>query len=105
MSLNAKTKLRGLLEIIASAAEFTEIPIRHGEEAVLKNLMTRVPHRPGAGGQKVSFTDPHVKANLMIQVSLQQTVQFMLFSLVWVSREDGENSTIICCTDVQSGRN
>ncbi len=69
MSLNAKTKLRGLIEIIASAAEFTEIPIRHGEEAVLKTLMTKVPNRPGAGGQKVSFTDPHVKTNLLLQVS------------------------------------
>ncbi|CAG0914379.1 unnamed protein product [Notodromas monacha] len=72
MSLNAKTKLRGLMEIIASASEFSEIPIRHGEEAVLKTLATRVQHRSGAAGAKISYTDPHLKTNLLIQAHLSR---------------------------------
>lgn len=42
MSLNAKTKIRGLIEIISSAAEFESILIRHHEDNLLK-LVIRVP--------------------------------------------------------------
>lgn len=38
MSLTAKTKLRGLLEIISNAAEYAEIPVRHHEDAVLQKV-------------------------------------------------------------------
>ena len=38
LSLNAKTKIRGLLEIISAAAEYSSVPVRHGEEAVLRQL-------------------------------------------------------------------
>ena len=38
MSLNAKTKIRGLIEIIANAAEYENIPIRHHEDNVLKQV-------------------------------------------------------------------
>ena len=38
MSLNAKTKLRGLLEIISNAAEYSDIPVRHHEDAVLQKV-------------------------------------------------------------------
>ncbi|XP_078355159.1 U5 small nuclear ribonucleoprotein 200 kDa helicase-like, partial [Oculina patagonica] len=36
VSLNAKTKLRGLIEIISSAYEYERLPIRHHEDATLK---------------------------------------------------------------------
>ena len=38
MSLNNKTKIRGLIEIISSAAEYENIPIRHHEDSVLKQV-------------------------------------------------------------------
>ena len=38
VSLNAKTKLRGLIEIISSAYEYERLPIRHHEEATLKQV-------------------------------------------------------------------
>lgn len=36
MSLNNKTKIRGLIEIVAAAAEFEELQLRHGEETLLR---------------------------------------------------------------------
>lgn len=40
MSLNAKTKIRGLIEIIANAAEYKNIPIRHHEDTLLRQVNT-----------------------------------------------------------------
>lgn len=37
-SLTAKTKLKGLVEIVASAAEFDEVPVRHREDRLLKKV-------------------------------------------------------------------
>lgn len=38
MSLNAKTKIRGLIEIISNAAEYKSIPIRHHEDTLLHQV-------------------------------------------------------------------
>lgn len=38
MSLNAKTKVRGLIEIISNAAEYENIPIRHHEDSLLRQV-------------------------------------------------------------------
>ncbi|KFP24002.1 U5 small nuclear ribonucleoprotein 200 kDa helicase, partial [Colius striatus] len=38
MSLNAKTKVRGLIEIISNAAEYENIPIRHHEDNLLRQV-------------------------------------------------------------------
>ena len=40
MSLNAKTKVRGLIEIISNAAEYENIPIRHHEDNLLRQVST-----------------------------------------------------------------
>lgn len=45
LSLNNKTKIRGLLEIISSAAEYEDIVVRHHEENILKNLSQRLPNK------------------------------------------------------------
>ena len=68
MSLNNKTKLRGLIEILASAAEYEHLPIRHKEDVLLKQLSTRVPLK--LVGAK--FNDPHTKTNLLIQAHLSR---------------------------------
>ncbi|KAK7272679.1 hypothetical protein RJT34_29429 [Clitoria ternatea] len=62
-SLTSKTKLKGLLEVLSSASEYAQIPIRPGEEEVVRKLINH---------QRFSFenpkvTDPHVKANALLQ--------------------------------------
>jgi len=42
MSLNNKTKIRGLIEIISSAAEYENIPIRHNEDSILRQVDFRL---------------------------------------------------------------
>ncbi|XP_033632749.1 U5 small nuclear ribonucleoprotein 200 kDa helicase-like [Asterias rubens] len=66
MSLNNKTKIKGLIEIISSAAEYEQIPIRHHEDSVMKQLASRVPNKLA----NARFNDPHVKTNLLVQAHL-----------------------------------
>ncbi|GAB6023297.1 hypothetical protein CHUAL_008104 [Chamberlinius hualienensis] len=68
MSLDAKTKMRGLIEIISSAAEYESIPIRHHEDAVLKQLSSKLPNKL----TEPKYNDPHVKANLLLQAHLSR---------------------------------
>ena len=68
MSLNNKTKLKGLLEILSSAAEYEGIPIRHKEDTLLRQLATRVPLKL----PQARYNDPHVKTNLLIQAHLSR---------------------------------
>uniref|UniRef100_A0A8C7QRT5 U5 small nuclear ribonucleoprotein 200 kDa helicase n=1 Tax=Oncorhynchus mykiss TaxID=8022 RepID=A0A8C7QRT5_ONCMY len=65
MSLNAKTKIRGLIEIISNAAEYKNIPIRHHEDNLLRQ---KVPHKLN----NPKFNDPHVKTNLLLQAHLSR---------------------------------
>merc|ERR1739838_1060715 len=58
----------GLLEIISSAAEYENVPIRHGEEDTMKRLMNKVPNKPEGG----KSTDPHTKTNLLLQGHLSR---------------------------------
>ena len=60
-------RIRGLIEIISAAAEYEDLPIRHGEDSLLRNLATRL--RLPNKLQSSKFNDPHVKANLLIQVT------------------------------------
>ncbi|PKI35753.1 hypothetical protein CRG98_043911 [Punica granatum] len=62
-SLTSKTRMKGLLEIVASASEYDQLPIRPGEEEVVRKLISH---------QRFSFdnpkcTDPHIKANALLQ--------------------------------------
>ena len=70
MSLNNKTKIRGLIEIISAAAEYENLPTRHGEDSLLRNLATRLPNKL----QSIKFNSAHVKANLLIQVTTSAIV-------------------------------
>ncbi len=63
-SVTAKTKIKGLLEIISSASEYGELAIRQGEERVLQQLVTRLPQKLPEGAR---FTETHVKALIMLQ--------------------------------------
>lgn len=68
-TLTAKTKIRGLLDIVSSAAEFERLPIRHHEETALKQLSNRLPTKLDP---RSKFNDPHVKANVLIQSHLSR---------------------------------
>ncbi|CAG9460374.1 unnamed protein product [Pedinophyceae sp. YPF-701] len=68
-SLQAKTKLRGLLEILCAATEFATLPIRPGEEDAVRKLVAHSPIT--IASQK--FTDPHVKANALLQAHFSRT--------------------------------
>jgi len=69
LSLNNKTKIRGLLEIISSAAEYEDVPVRHHEDNLLRSLAARLPNKL-AGSPK--YNDPHVKTNLLLQAHLSR---------------------------------
>lgn len=68
LSLNNKTKIRGLLEIISAAAEYESVPVRQREENLLKSLSQRLPHSP----QVTRMADPHVKSQLLLQAHLSR---------------------------------
>jgi pre-mRNA-splicing helicase BRR2 len=63
MSLAAKTKLRGLLEIISASTEFEDVPIRHHEDGILQKIFERVAVKFNVS----KFNDPHVKTNILLQ--------------------------------------
>lgn len=69
MSLNSKTKIRGLIEIVAAAAEFENMEIRHGEDVILRNLSSKLPNKLGGG---TKYNDPHVKTNVLLQAHLSR---------------------------------
>lgn len=63
LSLSGNTKLKGLLEIVSSAAEFESVPIRHHEDAFLRKIYDRVPVKHA----KPQFDSPYFKANILLQ--------------------------------------
>jgi pre-mRNA-splicing helicase BRR2 len=63
LSLTERTKLKGLLEVVSSSAEFESIPIRRHEEALLRRIYDRVPVKLN----KVDFEAPFFKTFLLLQ--------------------------------------
>lgn len=63
MSLKEKTKLKGLLEIVSSAAEFESVPIRRHEDVVLRHIYDRVPVKLDT----VNYDAPYFKTFLLLQ--------------------------------------
>ncbi|ELU09831.1 hypothetical protein CAPTEDRAFT_222545 [Capitella teleta] len=68
MSLSNKTKIKGLIDIIANAAEYEHIPIRHNEDSLLRQLAQRLPNKLS----EPRFNDPKTKTNLLIQAHLSR---------------------------------
>ncbi|TIB36491.1 hypothetical protein E3P84_00909 [Wallemia ichthyophaga] len=62
-SLKATTKLKGILEIVASAAEFELVPIRKGEANILRRLYDRVPVKL----DRIDFESPYFKTFVLLQ--------------------------------------
>ena len=63
LSLKESTKLKGLLEVVSSSAEFENIPIRRHEDALLRRVYDRVPVKL----DRVDFEAPHFKTFLLLQ--------------------------------------
>jgi pre-mRNA-splicing helicase BRR2 len=63
-SVTAKTKVRGLLEIVASASEYATLAIRHGDDRVLQKLAAHLPQKLP---DDAKFTEPHIKALILLQ--------------------------------------
>lgn len=73
LSLDSRTKTKGLLEIISSAAEYEAVPVRHREDDLLRTLAQRLPNKLIASGQQsVKYNDPHNKTNLLLQAHLSR---------------------------------
>jgi pre-mRNA-splicing helicase BRR2 len=63
MSLNGRTSLKGVLEIITAATEFEDIQIRRHENHILQRIYDRVPFKM----QEPNFETPHFKAFVLLQ--------------------------------------
>ncbi|EAU82983.1 DNA polymerase theta/eta [Coprinopsis cinerea okayama7 len=63
LSLKERTKLKGLLEVVSSSAEFETIPIRRHEDTLLKRIYDRVPVKI----DQPDFEAPHFKTFLLLQ--------------------------------------
>ncbi|GMH49503.1 hypothetical protein TrRE_jg10995, partial [Triparma retinervis] len=62
-SVTAKTKTRGILEIVSAASEFAVLNMRQGEERTLKILSRGLPYI----GKDVVWNDPNSKALVLLQ--------------------------------------
>ncbi|KAF3762397.1 hypothetical protein M406DRAFT_63315 [Cryphonectria parasitica EP155] len=63
LSLSARTKLKGILEIVTSATEFEAIQIRRHEDSLLRRIYDRVPVKMS----QPDFDSPHFKAFVLLQ--------------------------------------
>jgi pre-mRNA-splicing helicase BRR2 len=63
LSLNARTKLKGILEIATSATEFESIQTRRHEDHILRRIYDRVPVKMS----QPAFESPHFKAFVLLQ--------------------------------------
>ncbi|KAF5342919.1 hypothetical protein D9757_014974 [Collybiopsis confluens] len=73
LSLKERTKLRGLLEVVSSSAEFEIVPIRRHEDTLL-----RLPVKLDASS--VNYESPHFKTFLLLQAHFSR-VQLPVDSL------------------------
>ncbi|KAJ2390085.1 Pre-mRNA splicing [Coemansia sp. RSA 2611] len=69
LSLSAKTKLRGVLDIVSAADEFEALPIRHRESALLSRIANRLPvPLPATEGEgDARWNSPRVRTHLLLQ--------------------------------------
>jgi pre-mRNA-splicing helicase BRR2 len=61
-SITAKTKIRGVLEILAASWEFASLPLRFGEEKTVKMLARTQPHK-----LPDTAYDAHAKSLVLLQ--------------------------------------
>jgi pre-mRNA-splicing helicase BRR2 len=64
-----KTRLRGLVEILAAASEYDALPVRPGEERAVERLLRHAPLALDAP----RYTDPHTKVNALLQAHISRS--------------------------------
>ncbi|KAJ1698273.1 hypothetical protein LUZ63_006785 [Rhynchospora breviuscula] len=69
-SLTPKTKMKGLLDVLASASEYADLPIRPGEEEQIRKLI----HHQRFSVDNPRMADPHTKANALLQAHFSRHV-------------------------------
>jgi pre-mRNA-splicing helicase BRR2 len=69
LSLTARTKLKGMLEIVTSATEFETIQMRRHEEHILRRIYDRCPVKMS----EPAFDSPHFKAFVLLQAHFSRT--------------------------------
>ncbi|KAJ1750776.1 Pre-mRNA splicing [Coemansia sp. RSA 990] len=71
LSLSAKTKLRGVLDIISAADEFESLPIRHRESSLLARVANRLlvplPSSSSEDNEETRWNSPRVRTHLLLQ--------------------------------------
>ncbi|KAJ2592446.1 Pre-mRNA splicing [Coemansia sp. RSA 1722] len=70
LSLSARTKLRGVLDILTAADEFDALPIRHREGLVLSRIANRLPlplPSSSSGNDDLRWNSPRVRTHLLLQ--------------------------------------
>jgi pre-mRNA-splicing helicase BRR2 len=63
-SVTAKTKLKGLIEILASSSEYSSLPMRQAEDRTLQKIAH---HLPQQMPEDSNFEDPVTKALVLLQ--------------------------------------
>lgn len=69
-SVTAKTKIRGVIEILSASSEFSSLPIRHGDEKTLRIMARKVKYQLP---DKASFNDSNTKALILLQSHFSRT--------------------------------
>lgn len=70
-SVTERTKIRGIMEIVANASEFSDLPMRYGEERSLKVLARTLKHKLPASSQ---FQEWSTKALILLQSHFSRKV-------------------------------
>lgn len=68
-SLSENTKLKGLIDILSNAKEFSDIPVRHKEPGLLSRLAGHLPVKIEAP----RYNEPAVKVNVLLQSHFSRT--------------------------------
>lgn len=68
-SMTAKTKIRGVLEILSASWEFASLPLRFGEEKTVKMLARNLPHK-----MPDTSYDAHSKTMVLLQCHFSRKV-------------------------------
>jgi pre-mRNA-splicing helicase BRR2 len=63
LSLNARTKLKAILEIVTSATEFETIQVRRHEQSLLRRIYDRIPVKMS----QPAYDSPHFKTFVLLQ--------------------------------------
>jgi len=69
-ALRASTKRKAMIEIICAATEYDYVPVRAGEEAVLKGLASQLGVRLS---DREKINEPHIKAQILLYAHFNRT--------------------------------